>query len=694
VTAVMGSPLARVEGPLKVTGTAEYAFEHDLAGALYAWPVQASVAKGRVTAVDTAGALTVPGVVAVLTHEQAPRLQYLDDTELLVLQSPEVAYRGQVVALVVATTQETAREVASQLTVDYDEAPHDVVLTTTHPTLYAPTTVNPAYDTDTETGDVEAALRAAAVTVDHTYSTPALFNNPMEPHASTAVWDGDALTVYDSAQGTSGVAADLATLFGVEPGLVRVRAEHVGGGFGSKGSARPNVVLAAMAARVTGRPVKIALTRQMMFALTGYRTPTVQRVQLGSDTLGGLVAVAHDAFSQSSTLFEFAEQTAEQTRHLYGAPNIRTTHRLARLDVPTPRWMRAPGECPGMFALESAMDELATELALDPVELRVRNDTQTDPESGLPYSSRHLVECLRRGAERFGWAGRDVRPGVRRDGRWLVGTGVAASTYPVHVIPAGATVRATGDGRFEVCVNATDIGTGARTVMWQIAADALDVDPSLVQVRIADSQLPKAGPAGGSSGTGSWGWAVTKACRQLRARIVDGVGPQGLAVTADITEETGAEPTTYQAAFGAHFVEARVDLDSGEVRVPRMLGVFAAGTIVNARTARSQLIGGMTMGLSMALHEQGHLDVRSGNYANHDFATYHIATCADVGSIEAEWLDEQDDQVNPMGAKGIGEIGIVGSAAAVANAVRHATGVRVRDLPIQPDALLSGLPDR
>jgi xanthine dehydrogenase YagR molybdenum-binding subunit len=700
MTALIGTPLRRLEGPLKVTGAARYAFEYRVDGAeddaetdvLYAWPVQAGIASGRVVGIDTASALAVPGVAAVITHENALKLNEADDTELLVLQSADVSYRGQVVALVVASSQETAREVAGSLSVRYAEDEHDVVLTAEHPKLYAPEQVNPEFATDSETGDAEPALAASAVTLDRTYSTPALFNNPMEPHASVASWDEDTLTVWDSTQGTTSVASDLASLFGVEADQVRVRAPHVGGGFGSKGSARPNVVLAAMAARITGRPVKIALTRQMLFSFTGYRTPTIQRVRLGADREGHLAAVVHEAFEQTSTLFEFAEQTTEGTRHLYGAPNIKTTHRLAALDVPTPRWMRAPGECPGLFAIESAMDELAVLLEIDPVELRIRNDTQVDPESGKPFSSRHLIECLRRGAQLFDWSDRDPRPAVRRDGRWLVGTGMAAATYPVHVMPAGAKVRATPAGRFEVGVNATDIGTGARTAMLQIAADALDVSADLIDLTIADSSLPEAGPAGGSSGTNSWGWAVTKACRQLKAQLADGVGADGIEVTADISDEAGAETSTAQHAYGAHFVEARVDLESGMVEVPRMLGVFAAGTIVNPRTARSQFLGGMTMGLSMALHEEGQLDVGFGDYANHDFATYHIATCADVRRLDVEWIDEADSDVNPMGTKGIGEIGIVGSAAAVANAVWHATGVRIRDLPIQPDKLLPALP--
>ncbi len=686
MTAIGQSPV-RVDGPDKVTGRARYAVEHPVDGVLHAWVVTSSVAVGTVTDVDRQSALDVPGVVAVLDARNAPRLGEADDMELAVLQSTHVSYRGQVVALVVAETLEAAREGARALRVTCDEQPHDVRLTTDHPGLYAPEQVNPAFETDSASGDLGAALARSRHLVDVEYATPALFNNPMEPHATTAHWDGDRLLVHDSTQGTTPVKKHLAAAFGVPEDGVRVLAPHVGGGFGSKGSPRPNVVLAAMAARVTGRPVRLALTRQQLFSMVGYRTPTMQRLRLGADGDGRLVALAHEAFEQTSTVYEFAEQTTEGTRHLYDADARLTTHRLAALDVPTPRWFRAPGEAPGIFALEAALDELAVVAGIDPVELRVRNDTQVDPETGEPFSSRHLVECLRRGAELFGWAGRDPRPGVRREGRWLVGTGVASATYPVYLMASSARARRCPDGTFEVGVNATDIGTGARTVLRQIAADALGVEPDRVRVDIADSDLPEASVAGGSSGTSSWGSAVHVACR----RLLDGEQDE---VVADNSEVVDAEVGASRHSFGAHFVEVRVDVDSGEVRVPRMLGVFAAGRIVNPRTARSQLLGGMVMGLSMALHESGSLDVEHGDYANHDLATYHVATNADVADLQVEWLDEHDDQLNPMGTKGLGELGIVGSPAAVLNAVWHATGVRVRSLPITPDTLLAGLPEQ
>lgn len=692
----IGAPLARLEGREKVTGEARYSYEYPVDDVLYAWPVQSTIARGTITAIQTDAALATEGVVQVITHENAPRLEDAGDGELLVLQSSDIAYRGQVVALVVATTIDIAREAAAQLRVEYDEFDLDVQLSAQHPKLYAPEEVNAGFETDTEQGYLDAAIATATFGIDETYSTPALFNNPMEPHATIAGFDGDRLDLYESTQGTSASRDTLATLFSIEPANIRVRAEHVGGGFGSKGSSRPNVVLAVMAAKLSGKPVKLAYTRQMMFAIAGYRTPTISHFRLAADAEGKLTGIAHETYSQTSTIQEFAEQTAESTRHLYAGAARLMTHRVAALDVPTPRWMRAPGEAPGIYAMECAMDELAVVSGIDPVELRIRNEPEVDPENGLPFSSRNLVGCLRRGAELFGWADRDPRPAMRREGRWLIGTGVASATYPAMAQASGARITAFTGGRFALDVNATDIGTGARTVLRQIAADALDVPVDAIAIRIADSDLPTASVAGGSSGTASWGWAVTKACVELRRQLDAGapVPPEGLEIEVDTTEDIAGLRDFSRFAYGAHFVEARVDLDSGEIVVPRMLGVFAAGRIMNARTARSQLLGGMTMGLSMALHEIGQLDPVFGDYANHDLATYHIAANADVADLRVEWLDEDDDNLAPMGGKGIGEIGIVGSASAVVNAVFHATGIRVRDLPVQPDKLIAKLPAR
>src|SRR5713226_4573752 len=625
----IGAPLDRIDGPKKVTGTATYAFEPPVEGVTYAFPVQSTIAKGRIVSIDVSAARALPGVVTVLSHENAPRLAALDNAELAVFQSDAIAYHGQFVAVVVAETLEIARQAAGLVMVRYEEQPHDVELRADRADLYKPEKVNPSYETDTFSGDVEAALAHAAVTLDHTYTTPAYHNNPLEPHATVATWSDDGVTLYDANQGAHRICDDVAQAFRLPSERVRVISPYVGGGFGSKAFTHPHVILTVMAAQATRRPVKLALTRQQMFALVGYRTPTIQRLRVGAERDGRLTAIAHDVVEQTATIQEFAEQTAVATRVMYAAPNPRTTHRLARLDVPAPTLMRAPGECPGMFALESAMDELAIACNLDPIELRIRNEPAVDPESGRHFSSRNLVACLREGAQRFGWQPRDPRPRLRRAGRWLIGTGVAASTYPAHQFPATALVQVDAAGRYRVRIDATDIGTGAWTALTQIAADALEVSPERVQLEIGDSSLPQALWAAGSTGTASWGWAIYTAASALRARLHEEYGGS---VPAGGLEASGAFDTNSEAqqfsmhAFGAQFAEVRVNVDTGEVRVPRLLGVFAAGRIINPKTARSQLLGGMTMGLSMALHDQSVLDPRFGDYVNHDFAEYHIAT--------------------------------------------------------------------
>ncbi|MGY1653538.1 xanthine dehydrogenase family protein molybdopterin-binding subunit [Geodermatophilus sp. SYSU D01119] len=687
----MGRDLVRRDGVQKVRGTATYAYETPVESPAFCHPVQATVARGRITGLDTSAAEALAGVLAVLTHQNAERLASTDDAELAVLQSPDVAFRGQVVGVVVAETSELARQGADLVVVTYAEQEHDSALTVDHPGLYAPEKVNPSYDTDVVQGDVDAELAASAVVVRQTYATAMVHNNPLEPHASTALWNGSSLTLWDSTQGVHPDRKAVCTVFGLEEEQVRVVCPYVGGGFGSKGTPHANVVLVTMAARaLPGRPVKLALTRQQMFSLAGYRTPTIQTMQLGADRDGRIRALTLDVVEQTSRIKEFAEQTGVPARMMYTANARRTTHRLAALDVPVPSWFRAPGECPGMFGPEVAMDELAHELGIDPVELRVRNDPERDPETGQPWSSRHLVECLREGAERFGWAGRDPRPGVRREGRWLVGTGVASSVYPtMRQAQSTATVRFE-DGRYVVEIGAADLGTGAWTVLPQIAADALGADVDDVEVRIGDTRYPIASVAGGSSGTNTWGSAIAVAAREFRGKF--GADPHDGDEASGQVDQADSDDEHASYAFGAQFVEARVDVDTGEVRVPRLLGVFACGRILNPRTARSQFIGGMTMGLSMALHENSVWDPRIGQVANHDLAEYHVTVNADVGDVQAHWLDEDDPYVNVMGAKGIGEIGIVGTAAAVSNAVWHATGVRVRHLPVTLDRLLTALP--
>jgi xanthine dehydrogenase YagR molybdenum-binding subunit len=702
-TRAIGAPLDRIDGPLKVRGAATYAYEWAVENPAYLYPLQATIAAGRIARVDASAAAAEPRVLAVLTHENAPRLAWAADPEVAVLQSGEVAFRGQFVGAVVAETLEIARDAAGLVRLEFEPRVHDVDLRADREDLRKP--VNAAFfgagggelqngePADSAVGDVDAALAAAAVRLDETYTTAMNHQNPLEPHTAVALWADDELTIYCSTQGVHLTRTLLANALGLDRRQVRAISPHVGGGFGSKVYPASYATLAAMAAQVVaGRPVKLALTRRQMFAPVGYRGPTVHRIQLGADASGRLTAIAHDAVGQTSKVKEYAEQIAVCSRVLYAAPDRRTTHRLAPLDVPPPTIMRAPGEAQGMFALESAIDELALACGLDPVELRIRNEPEAHPESGLPFSSRNLVACLREGARRFGWDGRDPTPRARREGGWLVGTGVAASTYPSPRLPGNAaTIRVGPDGRYAVSIGAADLGTGAWTALTQIAADALGVAVEEVDLQIGDSTLPVASSAGFSSGTTCWGTSIFAAADALRGRLESEFGGEVPAEGLEATAEMPDNPDIARFAidsYGAQFAEARVHEETGEIRVPRLLGVFDVGRVINPKTARSQLLGGMTQGLSMALHEHGVLDPRLGGVVNDDFAGYHIATNADVASIEVHWLDEEDPHVNPMGSKGLGEICLVGTAAAIANAVHHATGIRVRDLPITLDKLL------
>ncbi|MDF9715656.1 xanthine dehydrogenase family protein molybdopterin-binding subunit [Nocardioides sp. ChNu-153] len=685
---VMGRHLDRQDGVEKVTGEATYAVEHPVEGdLLHAWLVTSTVARGRVVRVDASAALEHPGVEAVLDHESAPRLADTEDRELAVLQDDRIGFRGQVVALVLATSSEAAREGAALVAVHQDAEAHEAAFAPGSAT-YAPEEVNAGAETDTVDGDPTAALAAAPVVVDAVYETPHEYNSPMEPHAATALWDGERLTLHDSTQGVHPVRATLAPLLGLEPEQVRVLAPYVGGGFGSKGLPHaPEVAVALAALSVPGRPVRLAVTRQQMFALTGYRTATRSRVRLGAEPDGRLVALRHDAESQTSRIKEFAEQTATAARMMYAAPHRATTHRVAELDVAVPSWMRAPGEMPGMYAHEVAMDELAVATGVDPIDLRVRNEPEVDPETGNPFNDRRLVECLHRGAELFGWAERPEGVRARAEGDWWVGTGVASATYPMLWMPGnGARVRSVEGGRYEVAIGAVDIGTGARTVLLQVASDALGCPPEAIDLLVADSELPFATVAGGSSGTSSWGTAIAAAAQQFRADHGEHPDP-GVATTA--TSGQYADMSGHSLhSFGAVFAETHVHRWTGEVRVERLLGVYSVGRVINPTTARSQLLGGLVMGLSAALHEEGWRDPRFGHTVTQDLATYHVAAHADVRDLRAEWLEEEDHLSTPMGSRGIGEIGIVGTAAAIANATHHATGVRVRSLPVTADHFL------
>ncbi|OSC61628.1 oxidoreductase, partial [Streptomyces sp. 4F] len=560
----VGTAHTRVEGRDKVTGAARYAGEVPFADLAHGWLALSTVTRGRVRSIDTDAVLGMPGVLAVLHHGNAPRVDtdYIGllgippDPTAAVFQDDRVPHAGWPVALVVAETPEQAREAAEALVVTYDEEPHDTALTSDHPGAYPADGHMPA---ETEKGDLAASLASSAFVVDEEYTTPEEHHSMMEPHAATALWDGGRLEVIDSNQGATWVQTELAKMFSLDESAVRVRSEHIGGGFGSKGL-RAHQVSAVMAATVLHRPVRVVMTRRQMFSLAGYRSPTAQRVRLGADADGRLRALDHRSLNQTSTVYEFVEPGAGVARVMYDADAHRTANHVVRLDVPSPTFMRAPGEAPGSFAIEAALDELAERCGVDPIELRLRNEPEAGPVSGLPFSSRNLAACFREGARRFGWAERDPRPGIRRDGRWLLGTGTAAASFGAGAGPSTALLTAEADGTFTVRIAAADLGTGARTALTLVAADALEVTPERVRVRIGDSDFGPAMIAGGSMGTRSWAWAITEAARDLRERLALGttVPPEGITVRSDTTAALGALAQKERHSFGAQFAEVAV----------------------------------------------------------------------------------------------------------------------------------------
>ncbi|MFD9740378.1 xanthine dehydrogenase family protein molybdopterin-binding subunit [Umezawaea sp. NPDC059074] len=684
----VGTARPRIEGRAKVTGRARYAADEPVEDLLHGWVVVSTVSRGRIRSIDTAAVLGMPGVLGVIDHRSAPRLNpeagmfFGPDAGLLLLQDDVVPHAGRPVALVVAETLEQARAAAGALPVTYVEEPHDTAFSAEHPAARPALTI---YGPDADVGDVDAELAASAVVVGARYRTPEQHCCAMEPHAVTAWWEGDRLQAIDANQGPFFAAGTLAALFSLRPDQVRVRSEHVGGGFGGKGGVGPQLILAVMAATRFGRPVRVALTREQVFLATSMRPATDQRVRIGADPDGRLRAIHHEPAYSVSPLAEYVENCAELTKTLYAATAIRTRLTAVPVDTLPPFSMRGPGATPGSFALESAVDEVAARLGLDPIELRLRNEPVVGPVSGLPFSGRNLVACLRDGARRFGWADRDHRPRTRREGPLLVGTGVAVASFSSGAIPSSAAITAEADGTFTVAIGATDIGTGARTALTAVAADALRVPAERIRLRIADSDLGFAWVAGGSRGTTSWSWAITEAAAAMRERLSDPERP--LTVTADTAQAIGALEPKERHAFSAVFAEVAVDLATGEVRVRRLLGTFAVGRVVNPLTARSQLVGGMIMGLSMALHEEGVRDPVSGRHLNTDLAGYHIASHADVPEVEAHFVADHEPD-DPSGLKGVGEIGTVSTAAAIANAVWHATGTRQRTLPLRLDRVL------
>jgi xanthine dehydrogenase YagR molybdenum-binding subunit len=717
---VVGKPTSRIDGPLKTSGTARYAYEqHEQApDAAYGWIVGAGIAKGRIVSIDTRAAQATPGVLAVITARNAGKLGKGKFNTAKLLAGPEVQHYHQAVALVVALTFEQARAAAALVKVHYDERPGAYDLERARQKAGKPRATEFTGPPDTSVGKFAKAYAAAPVQLDATYRTPDHSHAMMEPHATIASWIGDRLTVWTSNQMIDWSRADLAATLGIPPQKVRLVSPYVGGGFGGKLWVRADALLAALGARAAGRPVKVALQRPLMINNTTHRPATIQRVRIGATPDGRITAIGHESWS--GDLPGGGPETAvNQTRLLYAGAHRMTAMRLAVLDLPEGNAMRAPGEAPGMMALEIAMDEMAARLGMDPVEFRVLNDTQEDPEHpGRPFSQRRLVECLRTGAARFGWDRRSPRPGQRREGDWLVGYGVAAAFRNNLTMKSAARVRVDGQGIVTVETDMTDIGTGSYTVIAQTAAEVMGVPLEQVRVKLGDSDFPVSSGSGGQWGGNSSTAGVYAACMKLRetlarkqgfepheAVFTDGTISAGArrvplgeaagesgAMAEDAMEYGDLAKKFQQSTFGAHFVEVAVDAHTAEVRVRRMLAVCAAGRIINPKSARSQVIGAMTMGVGAALMEELAVDRRHGFFVNHDLAGYEVPVHADIPHQEVIFLDETDPTSSPMKAKGVGELGICGVAAAVANAIHNATGVRVRDYPVTLDKLLPGMP--
>ncbi|RWP69033.1 xanthine dehydrogenase family protein molybdopterin-binding subunit [Mesorhizobium sp.] len=702
--ALIGKSVSRVDGRLKVTGAATYAAEFEVPNLAHAAVVRSIVANGRIASIDTAEAERAPGVIAVVTHSNAPRLTYqphkgLPDAavgeRLHVLQDDRVTHQGQPIALVVAETLEQAVYAAEVVRVTYRNEAAATDMESVDPVL---PTGKPA-EWEIRRGEPDSALEQAEFRVDQTYVIPRENHNPIEMFATIASWQGDSLTLWDKTQWVHNVAEEIAAVFGIAADNVRVISPFVGGAFGSGLRCWPHVTLAALGARVAGRPVKLVLSRREMYYGVGYRPHTVQRAALGASRDGQLQAIRHEGHQETSTYEEFTEALLSATRFMHSCPNVHTRHRIAPMNVHTPTYMRAPGEASGMYALESAMDELAVALNMDPVELRLRNEPDRNEFRDLPFSSRSTKDCYRAAAERFGWAQRNAAPRSMRDGRVLIGWGMASATYPMNYAPASAMARLLPDGTAEVMSAASDMGPGTWTSMTQVAADTLGLPIERVKFTLGDTRLPRAPIHGGSMTMASVGSAVQAACRKARDEALaradandleDAMKRLGQVIEATGDVAPGDETKRFSMhAFGAVFVEVAVDPDLGETRVRRMVGAYGAGRVVNPKIARSQCIGGMIGGIGMALMEHSVVDPRNGRVTNANLAEYAVPVHADAPPVmDVIFVDEHDPHVNPLGVKGLGEIALVGVAPAIANAIFHATGKRVRELPITPDKLL------
>ena len=715
----VGQPLDRIDGPLKCTGTAPYAYEHhkEVPNAAHGFVVGSSIAKGRIASIEIEAARRAPGVLAVVTAANAGKLGKGDKNVAHLLAGPKIEHYHQAVALVVADTFEQARAAAALVRVKYVEEKGRFDLAAEKDKAVKPDWEDDP--SDSSAGNFQRGFDTAPVKLDATYTTPDQSHAMMEPHASTALWEGDKLTVWTSNQMINWCVQDLSKTLGMPKEKVRVISPYVGGGFGSKLFLRADALLASLGARAAKRPVKVALHRHLIFNNTTHRPATIQRIRIGAGRDGRITAIGHESWNGNLPKGS-SEVATQQTRLLYAGADRMTATRVALIDLPEGNAMRAPGEAPGMMALEIAIDEMAEKLNIDPVQFRILNDTKVDPEKPIrTFSERRFVECMRMGAEKFGWNKRNPKPGQTREGRWLIGYGVASAFRNSPVMKSAARVRLAQDGKVIVETDMTDIGTGSYTIIGQTAAEMLGVPLERVEVRLGDSTFPTSAGSGGQWGANSSTSGVYAACAKLRelvakelgvvereAEFVDGTVRAGgrnlpLAQAAAggelVAEDTiefsgGLDKKNQLSTFGAHFVEVAVDAVTGETRVRRMLAVCAAGRILNPKQARSQVIGAMTMGVGGALMEHLVVDKRLGFFANHDLATYEVPVHADIPHQEVIFLKEEDELSSPMKAKGVGELGICGVAAAVANAVYNATGVRVREYPITLDKLIEKMP--
>ena len=701
----IGQAITRIDGLLKVTGRANYATDYKIKNIAHAVIFKSSIAAGEIVNIDSGEAEKATGVIAIITHKNAPSLNVKAGIRGgALLQSPKIEFYGQHIGLVVADSFEQARYAARLIKVEYKKSEQR----TDFKNLEKEATVPKDKDKrDMIRGDVDAAMGSSEYTVEAMYETPVEHHHPMEPHATIAVWEGDKVTLYNGSQIVNGAQRSAAATLRMGAENVRVITPFIGGGFGSKGGQWANLVLAAVAAKMVNRPVKLALTRQQMFNSVGLRQKNLQKIRLAATKDGKLTALAHETITHSAIDNEFIEPCGDCSKLMYETPNSLISYRVAPMNIILPTYTRGPGKSTGSFAIESAMDELAFILKMDPIEFRIKNVGTKDQSNGKPFSSRTTVQCLQEGAKAFGWDKRKMEPGQVMEGNYLVGYGVAAGTYPAHQRDSSAIVKLSRKGRDVTAVielAASDLGTGTFTILAQTAADALGLPMNKVEIKIGDSDLPPAAGSVGSVGAASFANAVNDGCNKIIDELIAKSGKQffkrptaaemmiGENLTAFETRVDSKPPAEVEKystnSFNANFAEVWVNKSTGMVRVHRFLAVTGAGKILNAKTARSQIIGGNVWGIGMALTEESIIDPRWGNFITRSFADYHVPVNLDIGSMEAIFIDEEDKIVNKLGVKGIGEVGIVGVAAAVANAVFNATGKRIRELPITPDKLL------